>query len=90
MPTMSQSITYQVRMSPELKAQASELFDRLGLNMAEAIRLFLHQAVDTKSIPFPIQYTPNKETIQAIEEVKRGENLIVCKDTSDLFSKLGI
>lgn len=87
---MSPSITYQVRMSPELKAQASELFDRLGINMAEAMRLFLRQAVDTQSIPFPIQYRPNKETIEAIEEVRRGENLVACKDSDDLFSKLGI
>lgn len=87
---MPQSITYQVRMSPELKAQASELFDHLGLNMAEAIRLFLHQAVDTKSIPFPIQYTPNIETIKAIGEVEQKKNLVVCKDTDDLFSQLGI
>jgi hypothetical protein len=25
-----------------------------------------------------------------IEEAKRGENIVVCKDTKDLFHKLGI
>ena len=87
---MSQSITYQIRMSPELKAQASDLFDRLGMNMAEAMRIFLTQAVATQSMPFPIQYIPNKETKKAIEEVRQGKNLEVCKNTDDLFSKLGI
>ena len=33
---------------------------------------------------------PNDETLQAVEEVEKGENLVRCKDADDLFNKLGI
>lgn len=44
----------QVRVENELKAQAEELFEDLGLDTASAIRLFLKQAVMYQGIPFAI------------------------------------
>lgn len=34
--------------------------------------------------------TPNSVTMDAIDSVENGENLIEAKDVQDLFSKLGI
>ena len=33
---------------------------------------------------------PNKETLQAVESVEKGKDLIEAKDADDLFRKLGI
>ncbi len=34
--------------------------------------------------------TPNRKTLQAIEDVEKRRNLVKCKDAKDMFKKLGI
>ena len=43
-----------IRVNRELKESAESLFDYLGLNMSNAINIFLRKAVDEKGIPFPV------------------------------------
>lgn len=38
----------------------------------------------------PYDHTPNKKTIQAIENTKKGKNLKKFKNVDDLFKKLGL
>jgi len=60
-----------LRMDPELKKQAEELFHDLGLNMSTALTMFLRQAVRNQGIPFEVSRTPNADTIEALEESLR-------------------
>jgi DNA-damage-inducible protein J len=69
-----ESAVIRSRIDPVLKAEASRLFKSLGLSMSDAIRLFLHQCVAQKGLPFEVK-TPNAETIQAMESVVNGEGL---------------
>lgn len=87
---MARNSTYQLRLDEDLKQQAFSVFHDLGMTPAEGMRIFLTMVVKTQSIPFPIEHKPNQETIQVIEEAKRGENLVVCEDIDDLFHKLNI
>lgn len=87
---MSRSSTYQIRIDDELKEASFDLFKRLGLTPAQAIKMFLAQAVNTQSLPIPMSYQPNAETIKAIEEAREGKNLVRCENAEDLFRKLGI
>ena len=67
--------TINIRVDENVKQQASELFEELGLDMSTAMNLFLRQAISYGGIPFEIR-KPNMETLAAIEEVekiKRGE-----------------
>jgi len=82
--------TYQIRLDETTKQKSFAVFHELGMTPAEGVRIFLTTVARTKSIPFPIEYKPNKETIATIEEAKRGENLVVCNDMDDLFHKLAI
>lgn len=50
-----------IRLDPELKEQATQILEDLGLSMSGAIRLFLKKVVETNSIPFDV-YKSNKET----------------------------
>lgn len=43
------------RIDASLKIEAQTLLDGMGLSMSEAIRLFLHQVVAEKGLPFPIK-----------------------------------
>ena len=80
----------RIRIEDDLRNESFELFRRLGLTPAQAIKMFLRQAVNTQSLPIPMSYKPNAETIQALEEARAGKNMVRCEDAEDLFRKLGL
>jgi DNA-damage-inducible protein J len=47
--------TITVRLDPETKARAEELFGDLGISMSSAINIFLKQAIREGCIPFEIK-----------------------------------
>lgn len=68
MPTTNLNI----RTDKNIKDQADEIFSELGLTMTAAINLFLRASIRENGIPFNLKLdTPNKETIQAIEEGRK-------------------
>jgi DNA-damage-inducible protein J len=44
--------TVQVRIDDETRREASELFERLGLDIPTAIRMFLKQSIESQGLPF--------------------------------------
>ena len=50
----AQDVRVTIRVNRELKENAETLFDYLGLNMSNAVNIFLRKAVDQKGIPFPV------------------------------------
>lgn len=81
---MNKTENINVRIEPKLKKEAEETLNDLGMNMADAITIFLKQVVMTESIPFAIKKPRyyNKETIEAMNDVKQEKNL--SKDYTNL------
>ena len=52
---MNKSTTFTFRLNPEVKQEASDLFESLGITLSDAINLFLHQAVREGAIPFELK-----------------------------------
>ena len=50
----TQDIRVTIRVNRELKESAETLFSYLGLNMSNAVNIFLRKAVDQRGIPFPV------------------------------------
>lgn len=50
----TQDVRVTVRVNRELKESAENLFDYLGLNMSNAINIFLRKTVEQKGIPFTV------------------------------------
>ena len=50
-----QDVRITIRVNRELKENAEALFDYLGLNMSNAVNIFLRKAVDQRGIPFPVK-----------------------------------
>ena len=50
MPRKTESI--QVRVTPETKEKAREVFERHGLTLSAAVSLFIHQALMVDGLPF--------------------------------------
>ena len=57
-----QAISTNIKIDREVKAQAQELFENLGMNLSTAVNIFLRQAIRERAIPFPVKegfYSPN-------------------------------
>lgn len=57
------------RIEPEIKERAAEVLASCGLNLSDAIRLFLRQVVAQEGLPFEIK-TPNAVTRAAMNEAR--------------------
>jgi DNA-damage-inducible protein J len=57
------------RIEPDLKDRASEVLAACGLNLSDAIRLFLRQVVVQEGLPFAVK-SPNATTIAAMKEAR--------------------
>ena len=71
--------TINVRVDENLKKQASELFEELGLDTSTAINLFLRQAVNYGGIPFALRKTHPcavSSEIELYEKLKEAENAL--------------
>lgn len=76
---MAKTDTLNIRIEPELKKEVETTLNDLGMNIADAVTIFLKQVVMTDSIPFIIKKPKfNKETLEAIKEadeiMKHPEN----------------
>lgn len=66
------TVPTQIRIDETTKKQAVELLEGLGLNLSDAVNMFLKQVVLHDGIPFEIKYPQFKpEVIEAMEEAKR-------------------
>jgi len=73
--------TIQVRVDDQMKSSVDELFNKLGLDISTAVRMFFSAALEYEGIPFEVRLTPNARLRAAIEEaadIKAGTH-------SDLF-----
>ena len=50
--------TLQIRVEDTLKEQAMALFERLGLDLPTAIRIFLKKSVAENGVPFELKEKP--------------------------------
>lgn len=76
----AESTTITIRVDKDLKEEAAELFEGLGMNTSTAINAFLRQSVRENKVPFEIKR--NIETENALREVQEG-NL----ETSETFDE---
>lgn len=80
------NVTVQARVTSELKQEAEEVFSAIGMTTAEAIRVFLQQAVNRGGLPFqPTGKLPNAETLAAMIELEDGGGQVF-SSTKDLFN----
>ena len=57
------------RIEPEIKDRATAVLASCGLNLSDAIRLFLRQVVAQKGLPFEVK-APNATTRAAMQEAR--------------------
>jgi DNA-damage-inducible protein J len=73
----------------QLDAQIESLLNELGLTPSQAISLFFDQIKVSRSIPFDYSL-PNQETLEAMDDVRRGKNVKTFDSVKDALKALGI
>lgn len=81
-----------IRMDSDLKVQADELFNALGMNLSTAFNIFVRQSIREGRIPFEVRLEqPNKETISAMleaERIAKDPSVKGYNDLDELFADL--
>ncbi len=85
----TKSTTVRARLEPELKEETEHIFEKLGINTTEAIRIFFKQVKLHRGLPFEMKI-PNEVTEKAILDSKAREGVSSFKNTDELFEDLDI
>ncbi len=73
--------TFQMRINPEVKAEAEKVFSRCGLTFTDAVNVFLQQALNVGGMPFIVS-SDSREALrnQAIAvlmaEIQKGRDSV--------------
>jgi len=63
---------YSIQLAPEVKSKAEETFSQFGLNLSEAINVFLHMSIMQRGFPFEIREPGlSAETLLAMQETEQ-------------------
>ena len=68
---MPKTANINLRIEPDIKAQADAVFSSLGISITDAINVFLHASIMEGGFPFqPKQPRYNRETLMAMQEAR--------------------
>lgn len=89
---MAKTANLNIRIDPDIKEQAEQLFSRFGITTTDAVNIFLHQCLNFGGIPFELKVDkPNAETIAAMEEadrISRDPNVKGYTDVDEMIKEL--
>lgn len=68
---MAKTANINIRIDPETKTKAEQLFAKFGITVTDAVNIFLHQSLMVGGLPFEMkQPSYNDETEAAIQEAR--------------------
>ena len=86
---MSKSAMVRARIEPDLKDHAEDVFEHLGLSVTQAITMFYKQVAMRNGLPFNVAI-PTERTIKSFQTTDADQDVVICEDADDMFTKLGI
>ena len=86
------TVPTQIRIDETVKAQATSLFNDLGMDMSSAVNIFLRQCLLRGGLPFTVE-VPNysQKTLEALAEanrISRDETVASYDNLADLKKSL--
>ena len=82
--------TVSIRMDTQIKQEADQLFNEMGMSLTTAFNIFVRQALRDQAMPFSIQVKqPNRETIAAMleaEHIARDEKVLGYETAHDAIA----
>ena len=78
-----------IRLDSEVKEQAHQVFNHLGMDMTTAINIFLRQAIQYQGLPFDVKIDENRKLLQVVTDVEQNRNMSRSfESVSDLMEDL--
>ncbi len=68
------STLVQIRVDENLKNEATDIFERLGLDLPTAIRMFLKKSVEESGIPFNLKISSEKKNLKQADKILKKAN----------------
>ena len=102
---MARTANVFVRVEPEVKEQAEQVLDRLGIPMSNAVGMFLRQVVLQRGIPFEMKRPDYEEPVaygsltreqfdveieKSMEDIKAGRVYSVDEVEAEIKREFGI
>lgn len=83
---MTKSATINMRVNPQIKADAESIFSSFGMTLTEAINIFLHKSVMEGGLPFEVrQPRYSARTEAAMQEAR---DILAGRIQSPLFNTM--
>ena len=75
---MSKNTTINIQVDSEIKEEAGEILESMGLSLSQAFNLMLRHVRVKREFPFEMEedyydYKPNAETLALIDRIESGE-----------------
>jgi DNA-damage-inducible protein J len=75
-----------IRVDEELKTQASDTLQKMGLSLSDAVRLLLTRIAAEQALPFEVR-VPNADTVAAMRAGDRGE-VSTASNVAEMMARL--
>ncbi|WP_085338803.1 type II toxin-antitoxin system RelB/DinJ family antitoxin [Aquidulcibacter paucihalophilus] len=69
---MASDQVVRARISADLKQEATEVLEKMGLSVSDAIRMMLVRVAAERALPFDVK-VPNQATQAAMDEARAGK-----------------
>ncbi|EIC75399.1 type II toxin-antitoxin system RelB/DinJ family antitoxin [Streptococcus oralis] len=78
-----------IRLDSEVKEQAQQVFNDLGMDMTTAINIFLRQAIQYQGLPFDVRLDENRKLLEVLTDLNQHRNMSQSfESVSDLMEDL--
>ena len=68
---MAKTASITVRLDPNIKSMAEQIYSDFGITISDAINIFLHKSIQLGGLPFSMRHPLyNKATLAAMQEAK--------------------
>ena len=73
--------TFQMRINPEVKSQAEQIFQNCGMTLTDAINIFIQQSMNVGGLPFIVtqdskEALRNQAIAQLMCEIQKGRDSV--------------
>ena len=78
-----------IRLDSEVKEQAQQVFNNLGMDMTTAINIFLRQAIQYQGLPFDVRLDESRKLLEVLTDLDQIRNMSQSfESVSDLMEDL--
>ena len=64
-----------IRLDSEVKEQAQQVFNSLGMDMTTAINIFLRQALQYQGLPFDVRLDESRKLVEVLADLDQNRNM---------------